>query len=274
MYGCESWTVKKAECQRIDAFELWCWRRLLRVPWTARRSNQSILKEISRGGSLERMMLKLNPVLWPPHAKSWLIGKVSDAGRDWEQEKKETIEDEMAGWYHQLDGHKFEWTLGVGGGQRGLECCNSWGLKESATTEWLSWTELNKCMSKRMLVSFFTVAGPKHIFFVSNYEYLTMIVTLTYMQKYYKQCLSFHLCLWKKWMKILVHCRKWRNKFLWSTGFRFQNVCPWKMWQNLKTRSAKIFMRKSKYLYISPEWQSLYGTMLWKAVIANFKIWW
>ena len=71
MYGCESWTVKKAESQRIDAFELWCWRRLLRVPWTARRSNQSILKEISPGISLEGMMLKLKtPVLWPPHAKS------------------------------------------------------------------------------------------------------------------------------------------------------------------------------------------------------------
>ena len=70
MYGCKSWTVKKAECQRIDAFELWCWRRLLRVPWTARRSNQSILKEINPGISLEGMMLKLNPVLWPPHAKS------------------------------------------------------------------------------------------------------------------------------------------------------------------------------------------------------------
>ena len=71
MYGCESWTVKKAECRRIDAFELWCWRRLLRVPWTAGRSNQSILKEISPGISLEGMMLKAGtPVLWPPHAKS------------------------------------------------------------------------------------------------------------------------------------------------------------------------------------------------------------
>ena len=71
MYGCESWAVKKAECRRIDAFELWCWRRLLRVPWTARRYNQSILKEISPGISLEGMMLKLKtPVLWPPHAKS------------------------------------------------------------------------------------------------------------------------------------------------------------------------------------------------------------
>ena len=71
MYGCESWTVKKAECQRIDAFELWCWRTLLRVPWTARRSNQSILKKISPGISLEGMMLKAEtPVLWPPHVKS------------------------------------------------------------------------------------------------------------------------------------------------------------------------------------------------------------
>ena len=70
MYGCESWTMRKAERRRIDAFELWCWRRLLRVPWTAGRSNQSILKEINPGVSLEGMMLKLKLVLWPPHAKS------------------------------------------------------------------------------------------------------------------------------------------------------------------------------------------------------------
>ena len=76
MYGCESWTVKKAEHRKFDAFELKCWRRLLRVPWTARRSNQSILKEISPGCSLEGLMLKLKLlILWPPHAKSWLIGK-------------------------------------------------------------------------------------------------------------------------------------------------------------------------------------------------------
>ena len=141
MYGCESWTVKKAECRRIDAFELWCWRRLLRVPWTARRSNQSILKEISPGCSLERLMLKLKtPILWPPHVRSWLIGK---AGRDWGQEEKGTTEDEMAGWHHQLDGHEFGWTPGVGDEQGGLACCDSWGCKESDTTEQLNWTELN-----------------------------------------------------------------------------------------------------------------------------------
>ena len=81
MYGCESWTVKKAEHWRIDAFELWCWRRLLRVPWTARRSDQSILKEISPGISFRGNDAKAEtPVLWPPHAKSWLIGKDSMLG--------------------------------------------------------------------------------------------------------------------------------------------------------------------------------------------------
>ena len=83
------------------------------------------------------------PVLWPPHAKSWLIGKDSDAGRDWGQEEKGTTEDEMAGWHHWLDGRESEWTPGLGDGQGGLACCDSWGRKESDTTEWLNWTELN-----------------------------------------------------------------------------------------------------------------------------------
>ena len=79
------------------------------------------------------------PILWPPHVKSWLTGKDSDAGRDWGQEEK----DEMTGWHHRLDGREFEWTPGVGDGQGGLVCCNSWGCKESDTAEWLNWTELN-----------------------------------------------------------------------------------------------------------------------------------
>ena len=144
MYGSESWTVKKAERWRIDAFELWCWRRLLRVPWTARRSNLSILKEINPGISSGRNDAKAEtPVLWPPHAKSWLIGKDSDAGREWGQEEKRRTEDEMAGWYHWLNGCESEWTPGVGDGQGGLACCDSWGRKELDTTERLNWTELN-----------------------------------------------------------------------------------------------------------------------------------
>ena len=88
------------------------------------------------------------PVLWPPHAKSWLIGKDSDAGRDWGQEEKGKTEDEMAGWHHRLDGREFEWTLGVGDGQGGLACCDSWGCKESDTTERLNWTELRAMQMK------------------------------------------------------------------------------------------------------------------------------
>ena len=84
------------------------------------------------------------PVLWPPHMKSWLIGKDPDAGRDWGQEEKGTTEDEMAGWHHWLDGCEFEWTLGVGDGQGGLACCGSWGRKESDTTERLNWTDLTE----------------------------------------------------------------------------------------------------------------------------------
>ena len=134
MYGCESWIIKKAECRRIDAFELWCWRRLLRVPWTARRSNQSILKEISPGCSSEGLMLKLKlqyfgHLMWRSDSfeKALMLGKTEGGRRRGRQ-------DEMVGWYHRLDGHEFEWALGVGEGQGGLACCSPWGRKESDTT--------------------------------------------------------------------------------------------------------------------------------------------
>ena len=144
MYGCESWTIKKVEHWRTDAFELWFWRRLLRVPWTARRSNQSILKEISPEYSLEGLMNieAETPILWPPDAKSWLIWKYPDAGKDWRREKGMT-EDEMVGWHHWLNGHEFEQAPKVGDGQGSLACCSQWGRKESDRTERLNWTELN-----------------------------------------------------------------------------------------------------------------------------------
>ena len=105
IYGYESWTIKKAERQKIGAFELWCWRTLLRVPWTTRRSNQSILKEISPEYSLEGLKLEL---LWPPDSKNWLIWKDPDAGKDWRQEEKGTTQDEMFRWHHRLNEHEFE----------------------------------------------------------------------------------------------------------------------------------------------------------------------
>ena len=148
IYECEGWIIKKAECRRIDAFELWCWRRLLRVPCTARRSNQSILKKISPDYSLEGWMLKLK--LWPPDAKNWLIGKDPDAGKDWRWEEKGTTEDDMVGWHHRLNGHRFGWTPGVGDGQGGLACCSPWGRKELDTIEWLNWTELKAIAIKKL----------------------------------------------------------------------------------------------------------------------------
>ena len=143
MYGCESWTVKKAERRRIDAFELWCWRRLSRVPWTARRSNQSILKEIGPEISLEGMMLKLKLQYFGHLMRRVDLLEKTNAGRDWGQEEKGTTKDEVAGWHHWLDGRESEWTPGVGDGQGGLVCCNSWGHKESDTTEQLNWIYLN-----------------------------------------------------------------------------------------------------------------------------------
>ena len=126
MYGCESWTIKKAEGRRIDAFELWCWRRFLRVPWTARRSNQSILKEISPEYSLEGLMLKLKLQSFghlmgrtDSLEKTLMLGKIEGRRR-----RGQTTEDEMVGWHHQLNGHGFGWTLGVGDGQGGLVCCS------------------------------------------------------------------------------------------------------------------------------------------------------
>ena len=138
MSGWESWTGKKAEHPSIEAFELWCWRRLLRVPWTARRSNQSIVKEISPGISLEEMMLKLKLQYFGHLMRRVDSLEKTDAGRDWGQEEKGRTEDEMAGWHHWLDACESQWTPGVGNGQRGLACCHSWGHKESDMTEWLN----------------------------------------------------------------------------------------------------------------------------------------
>ena len=141
MYGCESRTIKKAEHWRMDAFELWCWRRLLRVPWTARRSSQSILKEITPECSLEGLMLKLRLQSFghlmrrtDSLQKTLMLQKIKGRmRRGWQ--------DDMVGWHQRLNGHEFEHTPGVGDGQGSLVCCSSWGCKESDTTERLSRTE-------------------------------------------------------------------------------------------------------------------------------------
>ena len=132
MYGCESWTIKKAECQRIDDFKLWCWRRLLKVPWTAWRSNQSILKEINTEHSLEGLILKLKlqyfgHLMWRADSleKTLMLGKIEGkrrrrANRGWEGVR----------WHHWLNGHESEQTPGHSEGQGSLACCSLWGHKE------------------------------------------------------------------------------------------------------------------------------------------------
>ena len=137
--GCDSWTIKKPEHQKIDAFELWCWRRLLRLPWTARRSNQSILKEISPGCSLEGLRLKLK-LQYIGHLmqradsleKTLMLEKI-------EGRRRRGWQDEMVGWHHRLDGHEFDQVPGAGDGQGSLACFSSWGHKKSYTTDWLNW---------------------------------------------------------------------------------------------------------------------------------------
>ena len=157
MYRCKIWAIKMAEHWRIDAFELWCWRRLLRVPWTARRSNQSILKEINISWIFIRRNDAEAPILWPPDAKSWLIGKDPDAGKDWKQEKERVTENEMIGWHHQLNGHEFEQTPGGSEGKRSLECCSPWGFKELDTTEGL---DNNMSTESVMLVNHLILCCP------------------------------------------------------------------------------------------------------------------
>ena len=135
VYGCESWTMKKVECWRIDTFELWCWSRLLGVPWTARRSNQSILKAINTEFSLEGLMLKLK-LQYFGHLmrransleKTLILGKIEGRRRrGWQRMR----------WHHRLDGHEFEQALGDDEGQGSLVCCSPSGLKQSDMTDWL-----------------------------------------------------------------------------------------------------------------------------------------
>ena len=149
MYGCKIWTIKEVELQTTDAFELWCWRRLLRVPWTARRSNQSIPKEISPGIPLEGMMLKLKLQYFGHlmgRTESSSVGKDPDARNYWGQEEKGTTEDKMVGRHHWLDGHEFEQAPRIGDGQGSLACCSPCGRKELDTTVGLNWTE-NMCFN-------------------------------------------------------------------------------------------------------------------------------
>ena len=141
MYGCESWTIKKAESWRIDACELWCWRRLLRVPWTCKEIQPVHPKEDQPWVLIRRTDVEAKtPILWPPDVKHWLIWKDPDAGKDWRQEEKGTTG--WDGWMVSPTGWIWVWAgSGVGDGQGSLAGCSPWGHKESDMTERLNWTE-------------------------------------------------------------------------------------------------------------------------------------
>ena len=142
MYGCELYS------EEGWALKNWCfWTVVLEKTLESALDYKEIQPVHSKGDQpwdfFGRNDAKAEtPVVWPPHAKGWLIREDSDAGRDWGQEEKGTTEDEMAGWHHWLDAHESEWTPGVGDGQGGLACCDSWGRKESDTTERLNWAEI------------------------------------------------------------------------------------------------------------------------------------
>ena len=147
MYGCESWTIKNAERRRIDAFELWCWRRPLRVSWTARRSNQSINARNQTRKSTLNIHWKnwcWSSISWPSDTKSQLTRKDPDAGKDWRQKKKGATEDKIVAWYYWLNGYQFEQAPGVGDrqgnpdGQGSLVCWRPWDRKELDMTERLN----------------------------------------------------------------------------------------------------------------------------------------
>ena len=137
MCGCESWTTKKAECQRIVVFELCCWRRLLRVPWTAKE-----IKPVHPKGNQSWIFTGRTdaeaPILGPPDWKNWLTRKDPDTGKDGRQEEKGMKADEMVGCHHRLNGHEFEQAPGDGEGEGSLACCSPWGYKKSDWTDWLN----------------------------------------------------------------------------------------------------------------------------------------
>ena len=217
MYGCESWTIKKAEHQRIDDFELWCWRRLLRVPWTATRSNQSILKEISAGCSLEGLMLN-----WNSNTLATWCEELTHLKRPWCWERlRAGGEGDDRGW----DGwmaSPTQWTLGVSNGQGGLTCCSSWGSKESDTTEQLNWTES---------------IPTSYVTSTATFKKLFIQPSFTVSLWFQRNWIYFWVQEWGIWTSLGNSNASYPSYLLWPqwTGLR---ICTWP--QSSPTRPVKL----------------------------------
>ena len=172
IYRCKSCTINKFECQRIYAFELWCWRRLKNP------LDHKEIKSFNPKGNQPWIFIGKTeaefeaPILWPPDVQKWLIGEVPDAGKDWKQEDKGTIEDELVGWHQQLSGHEFEQVLADGEGQGSLACCSPWCCKESDTTEWLNY---NNNISCRCTAYCFTIFNGYFSFGTIKYWLLSVL---------------------------------------------------------------------------------------------------
>ena len=180
MYGCESWTIKKVEYQRIDAFNLWCWRRLL-TSLDSKEINQSILKETNLWIIIGRPDAEAEaPVPWPPDAKNWIIRKHPGTGEDWRREEKGMTEDQTVGWHHWLNGNEFEQTMGVREGQGSLACCIPW--RHRVRYDWASeqpTTFVSKVMSLLFnMLSRFVIAflpANKHLL-ISRLQSLSTVI--------------------------------------------------------------------------------------------------
>ena len=174
MYGCESWTIKKAECRRIDAFELWCWRRLLERPLDCKEIQPVHPKGNQSWIFIGRTDVEAEtPILWPPDVKNWLNGKDPEAGKDWRWEEKGTTEDEMAGWHHQLNGHEFQQVPGVGDGYEAWRAAVH-GVSKSWT--WLSdWTEFLEISVLIALICWSKVLHPLPLGFFFFFLFLRQI---------------------------------------------------------------------------------------------------
>ena len=175
------------------------------------------------------------PIIWPPHARSWLIGKDSDAGRDWGQEEKGMTEDKMSGWHHQLDGHEFEWTPGDGDGQGGLVCCKSWGRKESDTTEWLNWTEGSSVSCYEIL----TVSLPLYLVFARQSGIHCILCTF-----------SLYVCM------CVLSCfsRVWLFVTLWTVTHQAPLSVGFSMTKQLKWTELRVLTKSYLLLFMWPHW--------------------
>ena len=205
MYRCESWTIKKAEHWRIDAFEVWCWKRLLRVPWTARKSNQSILKEIRPEYSLEGLILKLKlqyfgHLMWRTDSleKTMMLGKIEGRRRRGRQKIRR-----MVGWHQRLNGHEFEQGPGVGDGQGSLVCCSPWGCRVRHDWETKLTDSLISSVQEMQLLQILTQTVIFIHFYFNHFSHCVLISHCIFILKIFKSIDTWYYFIYLDFVLII-----------------------------------------------------------------------